>query len=85
MQRSVTLSSAESEFFGCMKVACSRSKMLKDTLWIRQVQLDLDLLQPGPSINDVLRFQIGLRHGVRPTVVFKKVTKHILRAAEFLK
>ena len=41
--------------------------MLKDTLWIRQVQLDLDLLQPGPSINDVLRFQIGLRHGVRPS------------------
>jgi hypothetical protein len=36
--------------------------MLKDTLWIRQVQLDLELLQPGPSISDVVRFQIGRRH-----------------------
>ena len=43
MQRSVTLSSAEAEFFGCMLA-------LKDTLWIRQVLLDLNLLKPGPSL-----------------------------------
>ena len=42
MQRSVTLSSAEAEFFGCMLA-------LKDTLWIRQLLLDLRLLHPGPS------------------------------------
>ena len=75
MQRSVTLSSAESEFFGCMLA-------LKDTLWIRQVQLDLDLLQPGPSMM-WCDSKSAVAMAFDP-VAFKN-TKHILRAAEFLK
>ena len=74
MQRSVTLSSAESEFFGCMPA-------LKDTLWIRQVQLDLDLLQPGPSMM-WCDSKSAVAMAFDP-VAFKN-TKHILRAAEFL-
>ena len=75
MQRSVTLSSAEAEFFGCMLA-------LKDTLWIRQLLLDLRLLQPGPS-----QMWCDSKSAVAMAfdpVAFKN-TKHILRAAEFLK
>ena len=43
VQRSVTLSSAEAEFFGAMLA-------LKDVLWLRQLLLDLDLLLPGPTL-----------------------------------
>jgi hypothetical protein len=75
MQRSVTLSSAEAEFFGCMLA-------LQDTLWIRQLLLDLRLLQPGPS-----QMWCDSKSAVAMAfdpVAFKN-TKHILRAAEFLK
>ena len=75
MQRSVTLSSAEAEFFGCMLA-------LKDTLWIRQLLLDLRLLHPGPS-----QMWCDSKSAVAMAfdpVAFKN-TKHILRAAEFLK
>ena len=74
-QRSVTLSSAEAEYFGCMLA-------LKDTLWVRQVLLDLQLLQPGPT-----RMWCDSKSAVDMAfdpVAFKN-TKHILRAAEFLK
>ena len=75
MQRSVSLSSAESEFFGCMLA-------LKDTLWIRQLLLDLGVFAPGPtpmwcdskSAVDLALDPVAFKH-----------TKHILRAAEFLK
>ena len=75
MQRSVSLSSAEAEFFGCMLA-------LKDTLWIRQLLLDLGVLMPGPT-----RMWCDSRSAVAlafDPVAFKN-TKHILRAAEFLK
>jgi hypothetical protein len=75
MQRSVTLSSAEAEFFGCMLA-------LKDTLWIRQLLLDLHLLSPGPS-QMWCDSKSAVAMAVDP-VAFKN-TKHIMRAAEFLK
>ena len=75
MQRSVTLSSAEAEFFGCMLA-------LKDTLWIRQVLLDLNLLKPGPSLM-WCDSKSAVAMAFDP-VAFKN-TKHILRAAEFLR
>ena len=69
------LSSADAEFFGCMLA-------LKDTLWIRQLLLDLRLLHPGPS-----QMWCDSKSAVAMAfdpVAFKN-TKHILRAAEFLK
>ena len=75
MQRSVTLSSAEAEFFGCMLA-------LKDTLWIRDVLSDLNLLLPGPSMM-WCDSKSAVAMAFDP-VAFKN-TKHILRAAEFLK
>ena len=74
-QRSVTLSSAESEFFGCMLA-------LKDVLWIREVLQDLNLLLPGPSAM-WCDSKSAVAMAFDP-VAFKN-TKHILRAAEFLK
>ena len=74
-QRSITLSSAESEFFGCMLA-------LKDTLWIREVLSDLNLLLPGPSLM-WCDSKSAVAMAFDP-VAFKN-TKHILRAAEFLK
>jgi hypothetical protein len=74
-QRSITLSSAESEFFGCMLA-------LKDTLWIREVLQDLHLLLPGPSMM-WCDSKSAVAMAFDP-VAFKN-TKHILRAAEFLK
>ena len=75
MQRSVSLSSAEAEFFGCMLA-------LKDTLWIRQLLIDLNVFSPGPT-----SMWCDSKSAVALTldpVAFKN-TKHILRAAEFLK
>ena len=75
-QRSITLSSAESsEFFGCMLA-------LKDTLWIREILSDLNLLLPGPSMM-WCDSKSAVAMAFDP-VAFKN-TKHILRAAEFLK
>ena len=55
---------------------------LKDTLWIRELLIDLGLLVPGPSLmwSDS---KSAVDMAFDP-VAFKK-TKHILRAAEFLK
>ena len=75
MQRSVTLSSCEAEFFGCMLA-------LKDVLWIRQVLLDLHLLLPGPSLM-WCDSKSAVAMAFDP-VAFKN-TKHIQRAAEFLR
>ena len=55
---------------------------LKDTLWIRQLLLDLHLLQPGPSMM-WCDSKSAVAMAFDP-VAFKN-TKHILRAAEFLK
>ena len=74
-QRSITLSSAESEFFGCMLA-------LKDVLWIRDVLQDLNLLLPGPSTM-WCDSKSAVAMAFDP-IAFKN-TKHILRAAEFLK
>ena len=75
MQRSVTLSSAEAEFFGCML-------SLKDTLWVRQLLIDLGVFSPGPT-STWCDSKSAVALALDP-VAFKN-TKHIMRAAEFLK
>ena len=55
---------------------------LKDKLWIREVLLDLYLLLPGPSMM-WCDSKSAVAMAFDP-VAFKN-TKHILRAAEFLK
>ena len=75
MQRSVTLSSAEAEFFGAMLA-------LKDTIWLREILLDLGLLLPGPTLM-WCDSKSAVDMAFDP-VAFKK-TKHILRAANFFK
>ena len=75
MQRSVTLSSAEAEFFGAMLA-------LKDTIWLRELLLDLGLLLPGPTLM-WCDSKSAVDMAFDP-VAFKK-TKHILRAANFFK
>ena len=75
LQRSVSLSSAEAEFFGCMLA-------LKDALWLRQLLLDLGVLAPGPT-QMWCDSKSAVALALDP-VAFKN-TKHILRAAEFLK
>ena len=55
---------------------------LKDTLWIREVLSDLNLLLPGPSMM-WCDSKSAVAMAFDP-VAFKN-TKHILRAAEFLK
>ena len=75
MQRSVTLSSAEAEFFGAMMAS-------RDVVFIRELLTDLFLMPSGPSI-----IYSDSKSAVDMTydpVAFKK-TKHVLRAAEFLR
>ena len=55
---------------------------LKDTLWLRQLLLDLGVLEPGPTLT-WCDSKSAVALALDP-VVFKN-TKHILRAAEFLK
>ena len=75
MQRSVSLSSAEAEFFGGMMAA-------RDLVWIRDLLVDLGISLDGPSIiQSDSKSAIDMSHD---PVAFKK-TKHILRAAEFLR
>ena len=75
MQRSVTLSSAEAEYFGAMIAA-------RDVIFIREVMIDLGINPVGPSViySDS---KSAIDMSIDP-IAFKK-TKHILRAAEFLK
>ena len=75
MQRSVTLSSAEAEFFGAMLAA-------RDVIFARDLLVDLGIAPDGPSvINTDSKSAVDLAFD---PVAFKK-TKHILRAAEFLR
>ena len=75
MQRSVTLSSAEAEFFGAMLAA-------KEVIFIRELLIDLGFSIDGASvINCDSKSAVGMAFD---PVAFKK-TKHILRAAEFLR
>ena len=74
-QRSVSLSSTEAEFFAAMMAA-------RDCVQIREVLVDLGLLAPGPSIvRSDNKSVIDLSFDA---IAFKK-TKHIMRAAEFLR
>ena len=73
MQKSVSLSSAEAEYFGAMMAA-------RDVIFIRDILIDLGITLDGPSVifSDS---KSAVDMSVDP-VAFKK-TKHILRAAEF--
>jgi hypothetical protein len=75
MQRSVTLSSAEAEYFGAMLAA-------RDLLFIRELLLELGLQHDKPSVIHC-DSKSAVDMAFDP-VAFKK-TKHILRAAEFLR
>ena len=75
MQRSVSLSSAEAEYFGGMMAA-------RDVMFLRDLLLDLGVTVDAPSV-----IQSDSKSAIDMSmdpVAFKK-TKHILRAAEFLR
>ena len=76
MQRSVSLSSAEAEYFGAMLAAT------KDALFIRDLLVDLGILPDGPT-----RIFSDSNSAVDMSVdpVSFSNTEHILRAAEFLR
>jgi hypothetical protein len=75
MQRSVTLSSAEAEFFGAMLAA-------KEMLFVRELLAEFGIPVDGPSVL-YCDSKSAVEMAFDP-VAFKK-TKHILRAAEFLR
>ena len=75
MQRSVSLSSAEAEYFGAMLTA-------KDLIFIRELLTDLGIVHDGPSI--VYSDSKSAVDMAFDPVAFKK-TKHILRASAFLR
>ena len=75
MQRSVTLSSAEAEYFGAMLAA-------RDLIFIRELLLDLSCAVTAAS--KILCDSKSAVDMAFDPVAFKK-TKHILRAAEFLR
>ena len=75
MQRSVSLSSAEAEYLGGMMAA-------RDVIFLRDLLLDLGIPIDAPSV-----IQSDSKSAIDMSldpVAFKK-TKHILRAAEFLR
>ena len=75
MQHSVSLSSAEAEYFGAMMAA-------RETVFLRDVLVDLCVSLAGPTI-----IKSDSKSAVKMAfdpVAFKN-TKHILRAAEFLR
>ena len=75
MQRSVSLSSAKAEFFGAMLAA-------KEIVFVRELLCDLDRVPCGPTpLRTDSKSTVDLSND---PVAFKK-TKHILRAAEFLR
>ena len=74
-QKSVSLSTAEAEYFGAMLVS-------KDLMWLRELLLDLGYPQKGPT-----RLRLDSKSAIDMAfdpVAFKK-TKHIMRAAEYLR
>ena len=74
-QKSVSLSSAEAEYFGGMLAA-------RDLLFLRDILLDLGIvLEAPPLIRSDSKSAIAM--SLDP-IAFKN-TKHILRAAEFLR
>ena len=75
MQRSVTLSSAEAEFFGAMLTA-------REIMFVRELLIDLGIKLKGPTPL-YCDSKSAVEMSIDP-ISFKK-TKHILRAAEFLK
>ena len=75
MQKSVSLSSAEAEYFGAMLAA-------RDLIFLRELLLDLGVDLSGPRVMYCdSKSAVGMSFD---PVSFKK-TKHILRAAEFLR
>ena len=75
MQRSVSLSSAEAEYFGAMLAA-------RDVIFSREILVDLGIDLGGPSIiSSDSKSAVDMAYDA---IAFKK-TKHILRAAEFLR
>ena len=74
-QRSVSMSSSEAEFFAAMMAA-------KDGVHIRDVLSDLGLLVSGPTV--IRTDNKSIIELSRDAIAFKK-TKHILRAAMFLR
>ena len=75
MQKSVTLSSAEAEFFGAILAA-------KDAIFLRELLIDLAITVDGPTVM-YCDSKSAVDLAFDP-VAFKN-TKHILRAAEFLR
>ena len=75
MQKSVTLSSAEAEYFGATLAA-------RDVCFVRELLTDLEISPDGPTVmwSDS---KSAIDMSLDP-VAFKK-TKHILRAAEYLR
>ena len=75
MQKSVSLSSAEAEYFGAMMAS-------RDLIWIRDLLVDLLIRLDGPSI--IWSDSKSAVDMAFDPVSFKQ-TKHIMRAAEFLR
>ena len=73
-QKSVSLSSAEAEFFGAMMAA-------RDIMFIRDLMMDLGIVLATCLIQSDSKSAVDM--SLDP-VAFKR-TKHILRAAEFLR
>ena len=74
-QKSVSLSTAQAEYFGAMLAA-------KDIIWLRELLFDLGYPQKGPT-RTRLDSKSAIDMAFDP-IAFKK-TKHIMRAAEFLR
>lgn len=75
MQKSVSLSSAEAEYFGAMMAA-------RDLIFVRDLLTELAIPLEGPSVMwSDSKSAVDMS---RDPVAFK-MTKHILRAAEFLR
>jgi hypothetical protein len=75
MQKSVSLSSAEAEYFGAMMAA-------RDLIFVRDLLVELAIPLEGPSVMwSDSKSAVDMS---RDPVAFK-MTKHILRAAEFLR
>ena len=75
MQKSVSLSSAEAEFYGAMMTA-------RDLVWLRELLVDFDL-----ALSEAITIWSDSKSAVDMSfdpVAFKQ-TKHIMRCAEFLR
>ena len=75
MQKSVSLSSAEAEYFGAMLTA-------RDLAWLRDLLVDLNIVLDAASV--IWSDSKSAVDMAFDPVAFKQ-TKHILRAAEFLR